>query len=273
MADHSVTKPKRNWERTINFELDAGEKVRLLTLIQNERQYHNFLVNELNSKLRVMSNEILNIKDHYERLWGAVAFSKTKLRSLLKKSTDDWPAELRPFANLIIKDGKLAIDEKLIMIYDIAAYDVDLDPSMRRAIASEILKWIQPQARAIDAMLNNTTNRLAAPIHMLQPLTADNKRHLQLIGNVVSVEYDSEHNQSTITIPYLKNSIVVKNQDLTKSSFDNVVLRPSATNQTAWQLTAKEGSGRYQVDLLDAVYKPRRRQNPIANKTALSNKR
>lgn len=273
MADYSINKPKRSWERTITFEVDSGERTRLLTLIQNERVYHNYLVNELNSKLRVMSNEILNIKDHYERLWGAVAYTKTKLRTLVKKSVDEWPAELRPFAGMIIKDGKLAIDEKMLMIYDIAAYDVDLDPNMRRAIALEIVKWVQPQARSIGAVLSETTGRFVAPVHMLQPLTAETKRHLQLTGSVITVAYDSEKGQSTVTIPYLSHAIVVKNQDLSKVSFDNVTLRPSATNPNLWQMTAKEGTGRYQVDLVDAVYRPKRRPKPVTNKTVASNKR
>ncbi len=273
MADYSITKPKRTWERTIAFEVDVGERARLLALIQLERQYHNYLVNELNSKLRVMSNEILNIKDHLERLWGAVAYSKTKLRTLLKKPVEEWSAELRPFANLIIKDGKIAIDEKLLMIYDIAAYDVDIDPNMRRAIALEILKWIQPQARSINAVLSETTGRFAAPVHMLQPLSVETKRHLQLTGSVVSVTYDHEKNQSAIKIPYLANAILVKGQDLSKVAFDNIVLRPSANNPVVWQLTAKEGNGRYQVDLVDAVYRPKRRPKHTVDKKISSNKR
>lgn len=221
-----------------------------------------------------MSNEILNIKDHLERLWGAVAYSKTKLRSLVKKPVEEWPSELRPFANLIVKDNKLAIDEKLLMIYDIAAYDVDLDPNMRRAIAQEILKWVQPQARSMHAMLSEETlSRFAAPVHMLQPLTPETKRHLQLIGAVIAVSYDPELKQSTIKIPYLPHAIAVKGQDLSKVAFDNVVLRPSATNPSVWQLTAKEGNGRYQVDLVDAVYRPKRRAKPAVDKKALSNKR
>jgi metal-dependent HD superfamily phosphatase/phosphodiesterase len=220
-----------------------------------------------------MSNEILNIKDHHERLWGAVAYTKTKLRTLVKKPIDEWPAELRPFAGMIVKDGKLAIDEKMLMIHDIAAYDVDLDPNMRRAIAMEIVKWVQPQARSISAVLNESTGRFATPVHMLQPLTTETKRHLQLTGNVVSVAYNAENNQSTVKIPYLVNAIVVKNQDLSKVAFDNVVLKPSATNPNVWQLTAKEGTGRYQIDLIDAVYRPKRRTKPVANKSVTSNKR
>jgi hypothetical protein len=274
MADYSNSKPRRNWERTITFEVDLGERTRLLNLIQNERVYHNYLVNELNSKLRVMSNEILNIKDHYERLWGAVAYTKIKLRTLVKKPIDEWPAELRPFAGMIVKDGKLAIDEKMLMIYDIAAYDIDLDLGMRRAIATEILKWIQPHARSFAAMSSETTtNRFIAPVHMLQPLTADTKRHLQLLGTVITVSYDSENNQSSVKIPYLAHAIVLKNQDLSKTSFDNVVLRPSATNPLVWQMTAKEGTGRYQVDLVDAVFRPKRRAKPTVTKTVASNKR
>lgn len=265
MVNANSNTTRRNWERTYNIDLDATTKNSLWQTMKNERAYHNTLVNELNSKLRVLSNEILNIKDQYERLWAAVAQTATKLRAISSKPLDAWPEELRPFKDIIAKEGKLIMNERLLVIYDIAAAEADIHPHMRRAIATEILKWIQPQAKSMLSLTTNTSGQMSMPLHMLQPLTTKNKRHVQLLGTLASITYDNVQKVSTIKIPYSSVDIKVHNQDLTKMPSDNIIIRQTPgqdTNvATPWQITIKEGTGRYMIDFVDVTYdvKPKRK--------------
>jgi len=245
---------RKSWERTYNIDIDAVTKMQLWHCMDQERLYHNELVNQLNGKVRVMANEILGIKDQYERLWGAVAQSKTRLSSVARKPVDEWPEQLKPYHDLVIKDNKQLLSEKSMLIYDIAAVEANLHPLMRKAIALEILKWIQPQAKQLLG-LNNSSGQMSSPVHMLQPLSSENKRHVQLLGSIAEITYDEHQKQSTIKIPYSTKDIVIQNQDLTKTPHDNIVIRQVPGREinanTPWQITVKEGKGRYIVDLID----------------------
>lgn len=256
---------RRNWERTYNIDIDSATKMQLWKCMDQERLYHNELVTQLNGKSRVLASEILAIKDHHERLWGALAQTKTKLSQISRRPIDTWPEALKPFHELVIKDGKQLISEKSMLVYDIAAAEANLHPQMRKAIASEILKWIQPQVKQLLG-LNNSSGQMGSPVHMLQPLNPENKRHVQLLGTLAEITYDEVQNQSTIKIPYAPNGIVIRNQDLTKTPHDNIVIRQTPGRDinanTPWQITIKEGKGRYMLDLIDVSgysKKPRRK--------------
>ena len=256
---------RRTWERTYHIDIDNATKINLWQCMKYERQYHNTLITELNGKLRVLSTEILNLKDNHERLWGAVAQTATKLRSVASKPIDLWPEDLRPFKDMIAKDGKLIMNERMLVLYDIAAADGNVHPQMRRSIALEILKWIQPQAKIMLGLSNSTTGQMNMPMLMLQPLDHNKKRHVQLLGTLASIAYDTVQRISTIKIPYSDSIITVKNQDLTKMPADNIVIRQvpgrEITITTPWQITIKEGHGRYMVDLIDITYdQPKRKK-------------
>jgi hypothetical protein len=256
---------RRSWERTYNIDIDPATKMQLWKCMDQERLYHNELVNQLNGKTRVLANEILAIKDQHERLWGAVAQTKARLGQLARTPVDTWPEALRPFHDIVVKDGKQLISEKSMLIYDIAAAEANLHPLMRKAIAMEILKCIQPQAKQLLS-LNNSSGQMGSPVHMLQPLNPENKRHVQLLGTMAEISYDEAQNQSIIKIPYSSSDIVIRNQDLTKTPYDNIVIRQMPGREinanTPWQITIKEGKGRYMLDLIDVSgysKKPRRK--------------
>lgn len=265
MVDSRAGQVRRNWERTYNIDIDSVTKMQLWHCMDQERLYHNELVNQLNGKVRVMADEILGIKDQYEKLWGTVAQSKTKIGQIAKKPLEEWPDVMKPYYDLVVKDGKQLLSEKSILIYDIAASEANLHPQMRKAIALEILKWVQPQAKQLMG-LKNTSGQMGSPVHMLQPLNPESKRHVQLVGTLAEITYDEAENQSIVRIPYSTREIVIRNQDLTKTPHDNIVIRQTPGRvvdaNTPWQMTIKEGKGRYMVDLVDAAgysRKPRKK--------------
>lgn len=255
LVDSRAGQMRRSWERTYNIDLDSVTKMQLWHCMDQERLYHNELVNQLNAKTRVMANEILAIKDQHEKLWGAVAQSRIKLSQVARKPIEEWPEHLKTFHDLVVKDGKQLLSEKSLLIYDIAAAESNLHPQMRKAIALEILRWIQPQAKQMLG-LNNSSGQMGSPVHMLQPLNPENKRHVQLLGSMAEISYDESQNLSTIRIPYSSKEIVIRNQDLTKTPYDNIVIRQTPGRNvdanSPWQITIKEGKGRYMLDLVDA---------------------
>ncbi len=265
LVDPNQKVMRRSWERTYNIDIDPATKMQLWKCMDQERLYHNELVTQLNGKSRVLANEILGIKDQHERLWGALAQAKVRLSQISRRPIDEWPEAVRPFHDIVIKDGKQLISEKSMLVYDIAAAEANLHPQMRKAIAMEILKWIQPQVKQLLS-LNNSSGQMGSPVHMLQPLNPENKRHVQLLGTLAEITYDAVQNQSTIRIPYSANDIVIRNQDLTKTPHDNIVIRQmpgrDINANTPWQITIKEGKGRYMLDLIDVSgysRKPRRK--------------
>lgn len=256
---NSYVQPSRSWERTYNIELDNSTKKNLWSYMKHELHYYNTLVNELNGKIRVFPNEIANIKDQYEKLWSTIAQTGVDIRNLVKTPVDTWPESFQPFKNILVENGKILLDDKKMMLYAIPASKADIHPLVRRSIALEILKWIQPVAKSIEQSSKHNGS-LSGPLQMLQPLSIENKRHVQLVSNIVDLTYDPEKNVTLIRIPYSDKEISIQNQDLTKTACDNIIIRqvPNRTvnHLSPWQLTIKQGAGRYLLDLIDMSYRP-----------------
>jgi len=251
--DTNHSQHRRNWERTYRVDLDAVTKRNLRGYMGQELQYYNSMVTAFNSKVRVLYEEISAIKD--DRLWLAVAQTGQDLRELVKKPVDAWPDLFKHQANTIAKDGKLLLSDRTMMVYDIAAAKGIIHPMIRRAIAAEIFRWVQPQAKQLAMANESITGQMRSPLQMLQPMEIEHKRHVQLVGDVAQITYDAETKSSSIKIPYSPTCIVIDNQDLTKMPHDNIIIRQKPgvvpNESTPWQITIKEGTGRYQLDLTD----------------------
>lgn len=254
----------RNWERTYNVSLTDVAKRNLRAYMYQELNYYNTLVKELNSKVRVLYNEIESIKDQNERIWLAVAQTAVDLRVLAKESIDAWPEILKPYATYIVNNNKLTISDRMMMLFDIAATKAVLHPLIRRSIAAEVLHWIQPQATQIAESDSNSTGQMRNALQMLQPTEYAFKRHVQLTNEIVDFSYDNDSKSTTITIPYLPQPIVIEGQDLTKMPHDHIIIRQKPgvvpNEDTPWQITVREGTGRYLLDVTDMSYIPRKRR-------------
>jgi len=247
---------RRNNERRYFIELDQVTKHNLLGYISNELTYYNELVNGLNSKLRVFPNEILAIKDRYERLWATIAQTSIDIRSFAKKDIASWPSEFTEFRSTIVDGNRIIISDKMMMLYDIARTSANIDPLIRRSIAIEILHWIMPQAKSIVDSEKNINGHMSSAVQLLQPLDLRKKRNLQLFKNTVDVKYNKELHQSTINIPYSSTPIVIKGHDVNKFPFDNVLIKctpvSKGSSELNWSIVLKEGSGRYLLDYTDS---------------------
>lgn len=250
---------RKNRERTFNINLDITTKRYLHGYMEQELHYFNTLINEFNSKLRVLSTEIENIKNQTEQLWLTVAQTGINIRNL-PTSFDAWPSALTPFKTLIT--GGL-INERMLILFDIAATKAVIHPSVRKAIASEVLHWVQPQAFQIAESNKNSLGQMRSPIQMLQPSDITRKRHLQLFNDMVEFTYNNETNSTLVKIPYTKSDIIVEGYNLTKEPHDNIIIRQQPglvpANDTAWQITLKEGTGKYLLNLSDMAHGRRKK--------------
>ena len=251
---------KKQWERVYSITLDAETQKSLWRAMAQELQYCNSLIVQLNGKIRVLGNEIANVKDQMEKLWLATAQAGVDPSTLARKDADAWPEPLRPFRDIIAKDGKQLISDRAMMILRIAASPADIHPVVRKAIAAEVMKHVQPQAKILNQSLESSTGQMRSPLHMLQPNELTYKRHVQLVGTAVSLSYDDSQRITHVHIPYSSKSIEIRGQDITQNPHDNIIIRQlpnqPVTSATPWQIVIKEGSGKYLLDLVDASYTP-----------------
>ena len=254
---------RRNWERTYSISPDVTTRRNLRAYMQQELNYYNTLVTELNSKLRVLYVEIESLKDHYERLWLIVSQDGVDLRALAKEPVDTWPEFLKPYAEYIVNNNKLLLSDRMMMLFDIAATKATLHPFIRRSIATEVLRWVQPQAKQIAESNLNSTGQMRSALQMLQPMEYAFKRHVQLTNGIAEFDYDPNSKATKIKIPYASQPIIVEGHDLTKTPHDHIIIRqkPGAlpNEDTPWQVTVREGTGKYLLDVTDMSYIPRKR--------------
>jgi len=245
----------KNWERSYRINLDNNTKRYLHGYMQQELKYYNSLVTGFNSKIRVLCKEIDGIKDQMERIWLAVAQTSCDLRTLIVKDASEWPEPLRLYRDTITDGKKLLINDRTMMLIDIAASKAILHLLVRRSIAAEVLRWVQPQAKQIADADESSTGQMRSPLQMLQPFDNLHKRHLQLSKDLTDISYDQQNRSTVIKIPYSSISITVEGHDLTKQPHDHIIIRQKPgmipDENTPWLVTVKEGSGRYLLDLVE----------------------
>jgi hypothetical protein len=248
----------RNWERTYNISIDTVSARTLRAYMHQEINYYNTLINEFNSKLRVLYNEIGDIKDQNERIWLIVAQTGIDLRTLISKPIDTWPEALKPYAESIVKNNKLLLSERMMLLFDIAASKSLIHPIMRKLLAAEVLHWVQPQAYLIAESNSHPTGQLRCPLQMLQTKDYAFKRHVQLIDSIIDIIYDQSRKSTFIKIPYLTVPIQIEGYDLTRMPHNNIIIRQCQgklpDENTPWQLTVREGIGNYLIDITDMYY-------------------
>jgi hypothetical protein len=254
---------RRNSERTYNILLDNTTKKSLVSFMKEELTYYNTLIIGFNSKIRVLYTEIENLKDNYERVWLAVAQTEFDVRTLVNKPIDTWPDMFKPYADIIVKGNRFIIPDRMMMLFDLAATKAKFHPLIRRLIAAEVLHWVQPQAKQLAESDLSTTGQMRSPIQMLQPLEYIYKRHVQLINGIVEVTYDSGSGTTLLKIPYSSEPLQVEGHDLTKMPHDHFIIRQKTGDipqeDTPWQITVREGPGKYLLDVTDMSYTNKRK--------------
>lgn len=252
--------PKRRipTQRTFEAEIQKNSENALLYFIKQELGYYNALVEQMTPRLRAFPHEFMAVKDRERKLFEACAEHAVDPRKLLAHSQEEYPANLKHLYSLFREqDGSAKIDANQATMLLPAASPARLHPSVRKLMATEVLKYMVGQSEVLHAGLK--TEGLRAPMQMLNTHTIDTKRHLQIPGNLIKIRYDTDTGNSEISIPYSKEPISVVGYDLSEIPFKLMVIRsPHPNNRDGkWYVDFKDSAG-YLLTLTDHADRRRR---------------
>lgn len=266
MADNSQGfKRAPNRERSHTIDIDPVTKGHLKFFMEQELNYYNNMINNTTIRLRAFPEEIVALKEGYERFWSAVAYSGLNIRDLAKIDLKKWPRELRTAVpSVAIKDGKLNFNDKKFMLFDIVSMKGNIHPQMRRVLSAELLKSVIPQAEQLVQLQKNSTGQMKAPIHMLMPMAYPERRHIQLISDIVNMRYNHETRQTEISIPYTDKPLIVRDANLADEKYEIMIIRQQphieVNESSNWQISLMHATHRYLLDQTDQNMNVRRQR-------------
>lgn len=88
---------------------------------------------------------------------------------------------------------------------------------------------------------------------MLLPAESAEKNHLQLVRELIKLEWNSTNRSTEITVPYTDRQLVIKDHNLTDEKFNLIVLKPSINSESQWQAVLYNTQARYLLDLRDSM--------------------
>jgi hypothetical protein len=261
-SDNSQPKPKK--EQTFEISCDQNAKKTFQYFAQQELLYHNQLVTGLSATLRAFPGPLSEMTDAWQNLWGSVAQEAIDLRTLSKSTIDKWPATLVPFKNMIIDDkSKLIIDKNKLAILYIASAKARLHPEMRKSMAEGILAHYMPQADIINFARKKDSESLTSPIQLLNTFEIKNRRHVQLLRNMVRLEWNDKDQTTIIHTPYAQNPITIQEHNLKNMTWSSLLIRQTPDEDvelnSPWVVSVRNSVG-YLPNYLDQGFSKRPRR-------------
>lgn len=246
--------------RAVEIELSKNSKNHLEYFVRQELGYYNSIVEQLSPRIRAFPQDLLSIKDREKKLWEVCAEYGVDVNQMISHPVDAWPKHLKQYGSLIwSQEGAIKLTPSQLNIMKVASQPAKLHPSIRKAIATEILKYVTGQAEAFVEVLNG--NEFKTPMQMLQPHTLETRRHLQVPASLVKIKYDNDSGDSFITIPYCQDPIKVVGYDLSQTNFRMLVIRaPHPNNHSQeWKIEFKDSSQPYLLFMNDAYNSGKRK--------------
>jgi len=261
----SVTPTMRNrasYMKNFEIELPAQLSNDLSYFVRQELEYFNALIKGLTPRLRAYPAELSAMKDNERKLWNECAERAVNPRNLIEYPLEQWPQHLHYLHQLVYDStGQKRISPAHISIIEIAAAPARIHATVRRAMASEVLRHLIGQCNAFIQALKMES--LHAPIQVIQEQSVDTKRHLQIPYSLVKISYNEEEHTSYVQIPYSKMPISVPHYNLTSQMFRLLILRAPhlySENQNRWQLDFRDdASAGYLLGITDYVERRKRR--------------
>lgn len=260
-----VTQKRKNarTQRSLTIKIDANDQIRLNYFIKQELNFYNSLVSGLGSRVRAFPQDICDLTERYEKLFGELAANNTDVNKLRNsKKIESWAENLRPYYDLVIGSDKVKpLSERLAIIFELAASGGVIDPLMRKNIAIETLRFCKEQARIYKSELpqkNENSNLFKIAPTNLNTQDLINKRHVQLVKSLVEISYDEKTESSKIKNPYTMQPITVEGVDLTENKDWQIMILHQergtiATSTTNWVVDFKEANSTYLLKYLDLV--------------------
>lgn len=226
-------------------DLSPSAMLQLRRFVSGERAYYNTLLDGLAGPIRTMPDAIKKFTGRLESLLAIVAATRVELSKI---KADNIPAPLAPFADLLFKDGRPALDGKEMIILDLVRKEGAIHPHTRAGMAVEMIRY------AIDqiAVLNRTgltaseDNSYKYSVKMLTPLDERSKRHVQLPRSAVSVVVLG--GETMLSIPYLAGPLKIATP---QREWNYIILRADDDGRMTVELVKE--TARYQLRRFDQV--------------------
>lgn len=254
-----VNKRSGSWERSYMVELDRISKRHLGFFAANELEYYNRLIGDVTMRLRAFPDEMLAMRGPHEKLWNALAYTNQNLRKLKRTKVSSWSDVLQNVAGLFpIEDDQLQLDDRKLLIFDVLADGGKIHPHMRRNLAAELIKTAITQADILLQSQKSTSGQMRSAIQMLLPAAPNEKRHIQLSRDLITMRWNKDARQTEITLPYTDRPLIVSDYDITDEKFNLMVIRPLQGPEGQWQIVLYNTPSRYMLELRDPVAHLRR---------------
>jgi hypothetical protein len=124
----------------------------------------------------------------------------------------------------VIMDREQASLEQLSFISSVG-FPAKIHPEVRRNMAVEVLKYVQPQCEVIESSLKSGREGLRAPLQMLNTHEDETRFSVQLHRTMVNMTWDQERRATRISTPYAPHQLMVKDWDLTRPGWNYLVIR------------------------------------------------
>lgn len=251
------------YQKTFVMDIPSDTASDLTYFVQQELGYYNMLVEKLTPRLKAHPKDLLNFKDTEKKLWEACAERAVDPQKLIDHPLKEWPVHLHSLHPLVYDyDGNIRISPAHISMIGAAASPARVHASVRKAMANEILNYMISQADTVNSAA--TTETMRVPVQLLQSYTFDNKRHLQIPFNLLTMKYDEKTGTTHIHTPYSRKPIIVPNVDLTYTKFKLLIVRsphPTSLNKN-WQIDLKDSPLTYIVNLTDYMERKNKKKPP-----------
>jgi hypothetical protein len=245
---------RRSSSWTARITLPSADTIRLRQYISQEMHYFNALVAGFGGPMRTMPETFAAMTGRLESLFGEVASSYADVRSLKEGSLPD---RFKPYTDLLFKDGKSAIDTRTMLLFDIAGSAANIDTSVRRGLATEMLRHAREQSAQIANPQNREDQVYKFAVETMTPLEGRNKRHLQLPKSAVNTA--TKDDRLAIGLPYIRTPIIIP---APTTPWNYITLRDDddGTQPGQWAIELSQETSMYLLRKTDSSHrKPRKR--------------
>jgi hypothetical protein len=242
----------------VEVEINPSDKLRLERFCKEETSYYNYLIAGFSSRVRAFPENILEFDDNWQKIFGFVAETKTRLKPLLKESrSSPLPKFLEPYRSIIFSN----LTERRALLCDIAAGPGNIIPKVRHNMAIEILSFYIEQATRIMTPAAKTSNEDEALLYkvapeMLEIVDTSRKRHLQIPKSELVVTWNESLFASEIRVGYAAYPIRIPNINLVENHNWNFILihqQPGIVPNpsTPWMIDFRRTNSLYMLKYLD----------------------
>ena len=181
-----VRHSRDRWSFTIDIPWE--DRSRYYHGFLSELNYFNNLVRAFTSRVKSAPETITGLSEEYERLFGDVAWTQTRLGPFINKRNPELPERMKQYEKLLTKvvaNGDRMMNEQLVFfLEEVATFGAGVHPLTRKNMVIEMIRFHKEQAKIyLQGVPKYQQEEMAfrtAP-QMLEVSDSNRKRHMQLL--------------------------------------------------------------------------------------------